>query len=199
MAHFMAESFIWASRSACKMTIRQLSLGLMITLGLLVSPSVFSYQPSLEQKQEPVKIALKSLQSGHKDLLNKNPQLMTVAMVYQPGCKWCKKQGEFLAKIQQQCGQYANIALVGADANSRQLKRELRHFDKGLLAYEANKQFLRKVNGIEAFPTTVVFDQMGNVIAKKRGYIPPEKLNQVMSVLTNQACQQQTLTASAAD
>ena len=131
---------------------------------------------------------LKSLVTNDTKLDHGNENLVTIAMIYQPGCKWCKKQGKALAKIQHQCAQYANIALIGADGKTQTLRRELRHFDKNLPAFEANKKFLLKIQGVEAYPTTVVFDKKGKLIAKKRGYIAPKKLAQVMALITEQRC-----------
>ena len=162
------------------MIARQLIFGFLIAFGAIYAPNVFAIEHSLSQ--------LKSLQPGNIAAIENYAEVSTIAMLYQPGCKWCKKQGKLLANIQKSCGAHANIALVGADGNTQKLKRELRHFDKNLPAFEANKKFLRKIKGIEAFPTTVVFDKKGKLIAKKRGYIEPQKLAQVLGVLTNQRC-----------
>jgi thioredoxin-related protein len=162
------------------MLARQFILGLVITFGAANAPNVFA----IEQSQ----LKLKSLVSGDKVVLNRNEGLSTIAMIYQPGCKWCKKQGELLANIQRQCASHANIALIGADANTQKLRRELHYFDPNLAAFEANKKFLRKIKGVAAFPTTVIFDSSGKLIAKKRGYIEPKKLAQVMGAITKQHC-----------
>lgn len=162
------------------MFTRQLILGLVLAFGAIYAPSALAKEQS--------QLHLKSLQSGSKTAVNTNKNVSTVAMIYQPGCQWCKKQGKLLANIQRQCGAQVNIALIGADANKQKLKRELRHFDNNLPAYQASKSFLRNIKGVAAFPTTVIFDVNGKLVAKKRGYITPEKLAQVINTITHQGC-----------
>lgn len=162
------------------MLTRHLLFSLLIAFGVIYTPSVFSTELN--------KLQLKSLIANNGRTVNNNENLSTIAMIYQPGCKWCKKQGKLLAKLQRVCSQHANVAIIGAYGNTQKLRRELRHFDKSLPAFEANKQFLRKIQGIAAFPTTVIFDQKGKLIAKKRGYIQPQKLAQVMAEITEQRC-----------
>lgn len=162
------------------MLTRQFIFGLFIVFGAVNASNAFAIKYS--------QLQLKSLLSSNKGVVNSNEDLATIAMIYQPGCQWCKKQGKLLAKIKRQCSLHANIALIGADGKTQKLKRELRHFDENLPAFEANKNFLRKIQGVEGFPTTVIFDKNGKLIAKKRGYIEPKKLAQVMAVITEQRC-----------
>lgn len=133
-------------------------------------------------------LALKSINPLQRTELAPTNQLNTIAMIYQPGCKWCKKQGKTLASLQKQCGDKANIALIGDDGTPSTLKRELRHFDKRLPAFSADKAFLRKIKGVEAYPTTVIFDPNGQLLVKKRGYVDEQKLKQIMGLITNQTC-----------
>ena len=162
------------------MLIRQFIFGLFIVFGTVNVSNAFAIEYS--------QLQLKSLRHSNDSAVNSNDSLATIAMIYQPGCQWCKKQGKLLAKIQHNCALHANVALIGADGKTQMLRRELRHFDKNLPAFEANKKFLRQIQGVEAFPTTVVFDKNGKLIAKKRGYIEPKKLAQVMAVITEQRC-----------
>jgi len=162
------------------MLIRQLIFGLIITFGSVNVSNVLAIEHNHFQ--------LKSLLPDNR-VINANEDLSTIAMIYQPGCQWCKKQGKLLANIQRLCASHANIAIIGAEGTTQKLKRELRHFDKNLPAFEASKQFLRKIQGVKAFPTTLVFDKNGKLIAKKRGYIKPQKLAKVMSVITQQRCE----------
>jgi len=162
------------------MLTRQLLFSLVIAFGVINAPSVFSMELN--------KLQLKSLLPNNDGVVNSNENVSTIAMIYQPGCKWCKKQGKLLAKIQRACASHANVAIIGAYGSTQKLKRELRHFDKNLPAFEANKKFLIIIKGVEAFPTTIVFDKEGELIAKKRGYIKPKHLAQVMAAITEQHC-----------
>lgn len=162
------------------MLLRLFIFGLTMVFGVLHTSNAFSLELN--------KVQLKSLLPEDESKISFNENLSTIAMIYQPGCKWCKKQGKILAKLQGECASHANIAIIGADGSAQKLRRELRYFDKNLPAFEANKHFLRKIKGVAAFPTTVVFDKEGQLIAKKRGYINPQKLAQVMSVITEKRC-----------
>ncbi len=116
-------------------------------------------------------------------------RLVSVTMIFQPDCSWCKKQGKTLAKAFEQCHSSININLVGAKGKTRQLKKELKHYHQGIPAYKADRQFLRSIGGYQASPTTLIYDHNGKLIAKKRGFIPKEKLANAFSVLTQGQCQ----------
>lgn len=131
---------------------------------------------------------LKSLKTGERQIVIPDNELVTIAMVYQPDCSWCKKQELLLRKIQHECNSKVNLALIGNKGNARELKRELKHFDKSLPAYSADNKFLRNIGGIAASPTTLFFDKNGNVIAKKRGYIPSEQLFNAVNIITEKSC-----------
>lgn len=133
-------------------------------------------------------MSLKSLKTGERNIIIPDNELATIAMVYQPDCSWCKKQEQLLRKIQHECGSDVNLALIGNKGTVRELKRELKHFNKAFPAYKADKKFLHEVGGIAASPTTLFFDKEGNILAKKRGYIPPEQLFNAVNIVTNKSC-----------
>ncbi len=114
--------------------------------------------------------------------------LATIAMIYQPDCSWCKKQGKTLAKAFEQCQASVNIVLVGTQGNARQLKKELKHYHNGIPAYKADRQFLRKIGGYQASPTTLIFDEHGEMIVKKRGFIDEDKLANALSIVSRNKC-----------
>ncbi|WP_281559570.1 thioredoxin fold domain-containing protein [Thalassomonas sp. RHCl1] len=131
---------------------------------------------------------LKSLKPAQESVMLENNGLATVAMIYQPDCPWCKKQGKALAKAFKHCQSSVNTALVGTRGNDRQLKKELKHYHKDMPAYAADRQFLRKIGGYQASPTTLIFDGKGELVAKKRGFIPTDKLANALLVLSQGAC-----------
>lgn len=115
--------------------------------------------------------------------------LATVAMIYQPDCPWCKKQGEVLTQAFEQCHDVVNIVLVGTRGNKRQLKKELKHYHKELPSFLASRQFLRSIGGYQASPTTLIYDEHGRLLKKKRGFIAEDKLANAFDVITRGSCQ----------
>lgn len=154
------------------------SLASLLVITLSMASTVINASP----------ISLKNLKTGERNAVLPSNDLATIAMVYQPNCSWCKKQEQLLRKIKHECDSNVNLALIGNKGNMRDLKRELKHFNKSLPAYKADNKFLRQVGGIAASPTTLFFDKSGNVLAKKRGYIPPEQLFHAVNIITNKAC-----------
>ncbi|GGA90494.1 hypothetical protein GCM10011369_35790 [Neiella marina] len=117
-----------------------------------------------------------------------NTAVASIAMVFQPDCAWCKKQGKTMRQILNQCGAELNIAIIGYKASYRQLRRELKHFDQSLPALEADRRFLAAVEGVAATPTTLFFDQNGELLLKQRGYIQPAQLFDAADALTQTGC-----------
>ena len=115
--------------------------------------------------------------------------LATITMIYQPDCSWCKKQGESLAKVFEQCQSSMKVALVGTKGNKRQLKKELKHYHQDMPAYIADRKFLRSIGGYQASPTTLVYDSQGQLLANKRGFISPDKLAQALAIVSQGECQ----------
>lgn len=131
---------------------------------------------------------LKSLKTDQAEIEKSDNGLATVAMIYQPDCSWCKKQGKILAQLFEACQSSLNIAIVGTKGSSRQLKKELKHYHADIPAFKADRRFLRLIGGYQASPTTVIFNKSGNIIAKKRGYIPKEKLGMALDILSQGKC-----------
>ncbi len=103
----------------------------------------------------------------------------TVVMIYQPDCGWCKKQGEVLGKLKNEFSQSVNFSLVGTNGAARTLKRELKHYDKTMPAYLADKLFLRKTGGFQASPTLLIFSANGELLGKRRGFVALKRLKSV--------------------
>ncbi len=133
--------------------------------------------------------SLKSLKAGYAQVNDKGSNLVTIAMIYQPDCSWCKKQGKILARVFEQCKASLNLALVGVNGNARQLKKELKHYHKGIPAFIAERRFLRLIGGYQASPTTLIFDANGELIAKKRGFVVKDKLANALDILSHGKCQ----------
>jgi len=132
--------------------------------------------------------ALKPLKSTQKLTAVEDNGLTTVTMIFQPDCSWCKKQGKVLAKAFQLCKSSINITLVGTKGNARQLKKELKHYPQDIPAFIADRKFLRSIGGYQASPTTLIFDNKGELVTKKRGFIPEDKLTKALNTLTQGAC-----------
>lgn len=114
--------------------------------------------------------------------------LATVAMIFQPDCSWCKKQGKTLALAFKQCQSSMNIALVGAKGNLRQLKKARKYYAKGIPDFIADRKFLRGIGGYQASPTTLIYDQKGQLIVKKRGFLAKDKLANALAIISQGAC-----------
>lgn len=132
--------------------------------------------------------SLKSLKSAVRENFIKDNGRITVAMLYQPNCSWCKKLGVTMANLLKTCDKQVNLSLIGNKGNRRQLKRELKHFSQQLAAYQASKAFLRDIGGVAASPTTLFYDQDGKLLAKRRGYIEPQQFSAAIAQLTNSSC-----------
>ena len=154
-------------------TLIALSFISVISLNLNVQAMPFSLKP-LKVVSEKA-----SVENG----------LATITMIYQPDCSWCKKQGESLAKVFEQCQSSINVALVGTKGNKRQLKKELKHYHQEMPAYIADRKFLRSIGGYQASPTTLVYDNQGQLLANKRGFISPDKLAQALAIVSQGECQ----------
>ena len=122
-----------------------------------------------------------------KQSLNTDSKPM-ITMIYQPACPWCKRQSETLAKLVAGCAEHLTINIVGYKGSKQTLKRELKHYSKYIPAYLANNAFLREVGGIKASPTTLFYNEKGQLVSKQRGFIENIKLLQAASILTEQQC-----------
>lgn len=143
---------------------------------------------SLNLNVHAMPFSLKPLKAANEKASVANG-LATITMIYQPDCSWCKKQGESLAKVFEQCQSSINVALVGTKGNKRQLKKELKHYHQDMPAYIADRQFLRSIGGYQASPTTLVYDSRGQLLANKRGFISPDKLAQALAIVSQGECQ----------
>ncbi len=177
MVHFMVENFMLVLKSLYKPL-----LGLLVGI---CSLTCLAQEPASELVTHP----LKDLRhQGSLTLPAAHTQVATIAMIFQPDCPWCKKQGKSLAELSHRCGHTLNLSLIGTKGDARQLKRELRHFADEIPALAADSQFLRLAGGIEASPTTLFFDAQGKLLLKKRGYIDEAALNQAATALTQGQC-----------
>jgi len=132
---------------------------------------------------------LKSLKPNQQGIVFQPNGFASVTMIFQPDCSWCKKQGKVMADAYEQCHASMKVNLVGTRGNARQLRKELKHYHREIPAYLADRGFLRKIGGYQASPTTLFFDQKGELVAKQRGYVSPDKLASAFSILTNGGCQ----------
>ncbi len=135
----------------------------------------------------PAPFELKSLNVSGANVVSQ--PVATIAMIFQPDCAWCKKQGEMLAKAVKECQSTLNVTLVGARGSKRALKQALKHYHPNIPAFMATPSFLRQVGGYQASPTTLLFDADGKLLTRKMGFIPHLKMSQVMSILSNGACE----------
>ncbi|RLV59899.1 hypothetical protein D5018_09450 [Parashewanella curva] len=157
-------------------------LAYSITQVLILSACVFSLNT------HAMNMTLPSLRGGQEQVDVAQPGKLSVVMLFQPECSWCKKQAQQLTQLKQQCQQQFHISLIGTNGSKRQLKRSLKYYDKGLQAAIASKVFLRKIGGFKASPTTIFYDETGNKVAKRRGYIQPDKFKNAIKLLSKGRC-----------
>ncbi|MBW8190417.1 thioredoxin fold domain-containing protein [Neiella marina] len=162
-----------ASNSVCK----------AIAVGML---SLLVWAPA--QAEVATTEQLDDLRQAASATIAPKANVASIAMIFQPDCSWCKKQGKVMRDILNTCGEQLNIAIVGYKASYRELRRELKHFDKQLPALEANRRFLASVEGVAATPTTLFFDESGELLLKQRGYIQPEQLLDAADALAQNDC-----------
>ena len=144
---------------------------------------------TLSLSAQAMPFSLKPLKAEKTQVSSVSNSLATVTMIYQPGCSWCKKQGKSLAKAFEQCQGSINIALVGTKGSARQLRKELKHYHQSMPAFIADRKFLRTIGGYQASPTTLVYDNQGKLLTKKRGFIAPEKLAKALAIISQGECQ----------
>jgi len=131
---------------------------------------------------------LKPLNASKQHSAEQINHLNTITMIFQPDCSWCKKQGKTLAKIFKQCQSSLQVNLVGTKGKKRHLQKELKHYHEKIPAFMADRKFLRKIGGYQASPTTLFFDNNGELIAKKRGFIPENNLADAIKLLSQGEC-----------
>ncbi len=157
-------------------------LQMLLVLTLVSTSTVFNFAKAIP-------FTLKPLKSTQKITDVEANGLTTITMIFQPDCSWCKKQGKALTKIFQQCQSSMNVALVGTKGNARQLRKELKHYHQDIPSFIADRKFLRQIGGYQASPTTLIFNDKGELIGNKRGFIPEDKLAKAVNILTDGTCQ----------
>nr|WP_280954585.1 thioredoxin fold domain-containing protein [Shewanella sp. WXL01] len=160
----------------------KLSFNGLLLLAALAASNTWAQSLSVTQ------IELKDLR-GSSSAVSYDNSKPTVLMFFQPDCRWCKKQGKVMAKLLEQCGNKIHFNLVGDKGSRTKLKRELRHFADALPAQQNSKLFARKSGGVIGYPTTLVLDTNGEVLAKKRGAIEEAKLIKLASQLSDGECE----------
>ncbi len=155
--------------------------------GLIVLIFISAMSATFTVKSTP--FTLKPLHTKEQTYHLKNNNLATISMIFQPNCSWCKKQGKTLATAIKHCQGLLNISLIGTNGNRRQLTHELKHYSSDIPAFIADRQFLRKIGGYQASPTTLIFNRKDKLLVKKRGFIPAEQLANVLDMLTQGKCQ----------
>ncbi|WP_220755262.1 thioredoxin fold domain-containing protein [Shewanella sp. KT0246] len=132
-------------------------------------------------------IKLKDLRTSQSSV-SYHAEKPTVLMYFQPDCSWCKNQGKIITELLGECGNSVHFTLVGDKGSKSQLKRELRHFSADIPSQQSNKMFVRKSGGVKGFPTTLVLDTQGNVLAKRRGFTSETMLRKLTNELSQGEC-----------
>ncbi|WP_445778090.1 TlpA family protein disulfide reductase [Shewanella sp.] len=148
---------------------------------------LFVSNAALAQGETVAQVELKDLRSS-RTTVSYHPNKPTILMFYQPGCKWCKKQGETMARLQKQCSDSIHFTLVGDKGTRSELKRELRHFSDVLPALQNTDVFARQSGGIIGFPTTLVIDNNGEILVNNRGMMKDTIINRLANQLTQGLC-----------
>lgn len=165
------------------MTVLQLN-NKKINITWVNLPLVFVFLFSFSSFATPY--SLKSLNESAANVVSQ--PVATIAMIFQPDCVWCRRQGEMLAKAVKECHLTLNVTMVGAKGSKQTLKKALKHYHPSIPAFMASRSFLRQIGGYQASPTTLLFDAGGKLLTRKQGFIPHDKMSQVMSILSNGAC-----------
>ncbi|MBR9729111.1 TlpA family protein disulfide reductase [Shewanella intestini] len=158
--------------------------------GLLLATLVVSSQLSAQSHTNAMSvenITLKNLRTSELSVAYQDNK-PTVLMIFQPGCPWCKKQGHIIEKLQQACGDKIHFNLVGDNGSKQQLKRELRHFSKQLESLQSSNLFIRQSGGVKGYPTTLVIDNQGHIVAKHRGFTSQKLLRRLTNELSHGEC-----------
>lgn len=115
-------------------------------------------------------------------------QSAKIAIIYQPDCQWCEKQAEELQGLSTQCpGVYP--LLLGTNARPRALRRAADRLATEFAAFEASPQLLRQLQGVSTTPVTLFLDKDNQLIAKQRAYIPLEKMQEALTIISGGSCQ----------
>ncbi len=167
------------------MTLNIFIKSITIVLALVGAIASFTHINAMPFDLKPLNNINKEEPSNTK---NSPAALPTVTMLFQPNCSWCKKQGQALAKAFEQCQNSLNIALVGVKGNTRELKREVHRYHHDIPAFAADRKFLSAVGGFQASPTTLIYDTNGQLITKKRGFIPFKNLSKALNIISQGKC-----------
>ena len=133
-------------------------------------------------------LSLKSLRANEFGIINAIGK-PSIVMLFQPGCSWCKKQEKELSAIHANCPSLFRFRLVGTQGKTDQLKCELHHYQQNIPAYKSTTKFLRQIGGFVASPTTLFFDESGELLGKRRGFLDSSKMSQVINSLTDHKCE----------
>jgi len=164
-----------------EMTNNNLIKNIVLALTIVSAMAIFKYA-------QATPFNLKPLHHSQTEKTTNSNNLATVAMIFQPDCSWCKKQGKALTEAFKQCKSSVNITLVGAKGNVRELKKELKHYHPGIPSFAADRKFLRAIGGYQASPTTLIYDDKGQLITKKRGFIPYDNLSKALNIISQGNC-----------
>lgn len=169
------------------MTLITFTLKSIITLTFVSVMSLLPHAQAVPFNLKPLNFAEQAA-TKQTSISNNAKSLPTITMLFQPDCSWCKKQGQALAKAFEQCASSINIALVGVKGNVRTLKREINHYHHDIPAFVADRKYLHTIGGFEASPTTIIYDGNGQIITKKRGFIPEDNLSKALSIISQGEC-----------
>lgn len=90
---------------------------------------------------------------------------------FEPDCSWCLKQMQALDELQKNKKQYKVVA-IGIQGSRFDLKQWAARADTGLPITRITPQIERQLGSPRVTPTTLIFDDKGNFVAKFVGFQP---------------------------
>lgn len=129
---------------------------------------------------------LKNLREPEFHTLTKYEGKPVLVTFFQPECNWCAKQVRAINKLQEQCD--IEAILIGVGGNRVELRRELRRLRPAFPAYQASPELIEALGGVPATPVTLFGDAEGNFLNWSRGFLPGQKLQELMRAFGQTSC-----------
>ena len=155
-------------------------IGSILTLlaGATLASNVYLLDFELRSLEEPVVHDLERYEG--------KPVLM---VFFEPDCSWCYRQVRVVNDLKRQCaGEFAAIA-IGVNGNRQALRKEVRRLQPDFPAYQASRELLKSLGGIDATPLSLLGDAEGEFASWSRGYLPADKLLSFMQGNTALSCE----------
>jgi thioredoxin-related protein len=88
---------------------------------------------------------------------------------FSPGCGFCQTMMDDLKCVKEKLPGKIGALAVGLDEHSKTMKKYITKQKLNFKAVVANKEFEKRVGGVDATPYTILLDSYGNIIGKTYG------------------------------